>query len=42
MDGTSAAPRVQRHPVGGRARALDTEIVRLGDVERLDVLPAAG
>ena len=43
MDGTSAAESYSVTPVGGRARAaLDTEIVDLGDVERLDVLPAGG
>jgi hypothetical protein len=43
MDGTSAAESYRVIPVGGRARAaLDSEILDLGDVERLDVLPAAG
>jgi len=43
MDGTSAAESYSVTPVGGRARAArDTEIVDLGDVERLDVLPAGG
>jgi hypothetical protein len=43
LDGTSAAESYRVIPVGGRARAaLDSEILDLGDVERLDVLPAAG
>ena len=43
MDGTSAAESYSVTPIGSRARAaLNTEIVDLGDVERLDVLPAGG
>ena len=43
MDGTAAAETFSVEPIGGRARvAASAEIVDLGDLERLDVLPGAG
>ena len=41
MDGTAANETFTVQPIGGRARvAAGAEAVDLGDLERLDVLPA--
>jgi Ca2+-binding RTX toxin-like protein len=43
LDGTAAAESYSVAPVGGRARVVvNNEVVDLGDLERLDVLPAGG
>lgn len=43
MDGTSAGESYSIAPIGGRTRAaLNTEVLDLGDVERLDIFPASG
>jgi hypothetical protein len=43
VDGTAAAESYSVDPVGGRARvAVNSEVIDLGGLERLDILPAAG
>lgn len=43
LDGTAAPDSISVSPIGGRARVtVNAETLDLGDLERLDVLPAAG